>query len=264
MGGRAEDGDGSLNLIQVVIARKQRSPAKKLREDAANGPDVEGVRVVRRVEDDFGRSVPSGDDVLGQRGRGLLVAASQTEVADFEVAVLVEQEVAGLEVAVDDVGGVDVEAAAEELVHKVLAVIVRQVLARVDDSVHVGLHEVGDDVDVLVAGLGWRLLHVNEADDVFVVEEFCGRQIELGRDVEEEECSDPKIRIIGRNQSPKKPNPKKFFIKNKAPTSLIHLLSSLISLTILLASMRSSKALGTFLIATFALIEWSMAEQTTP
>ena len=43
-----------------------------------------------------------------------------------------------------------------------------------------------------------------------------------------------------------------------------YLLSSLISLTILLASIKSSKAFGTFLIATFAFIEWSMAEQTTP
>ena len=39
---------------------------------------------------------------------------------------------------------------------------------------------------------------------------------------------------------------------------------SFISLTILLASIKSSNALGTFFIATFALIEWSSAEHTTP
>lgn len=38
---------------------------------------------------------------------------------------------------------------------------------------HVGLHQVRDDVNILVAGLSWRLLHVYEADDVLVVEEFC-------------------------------------------------------------------------------------------
>ena len=43
-----------------------------------------------------------------------------------------------------------------------------------------------------------------------------------------------------------------------------HLLSSLISLTILFASMRSSNAFGTFLMATFALSVWSRAEHTTP
>jgi hypothetical protein len=48
--------------------------------------------------------------------------------------------------------------------------------------------------------------------------------------------------------------------KNK----MINLLSNLISLTILLASIKSSKAFGTFLIATFALSLWSSAEQTTP
>ena len=39
--------------------------------------------------------------------------------ADLEVAVAVEQEVAGLEVAVDDVGGVDVLEAFEDLVDAV-------------------------------------------------------------------------------------------------------------------------------------------------
>ena len=43
-----------------------------------------------------------------------------------------------------------------------------------------------------------------------------------------------------------------------------YLLNNLISLTILLASIKSSKAFGTFLMATLAFIEWSNAEQTTP
>ena len=44
----------------------------------------------------------------------------------------------------------------------------------------------------------------------------------------------------------------------------LNLLNSFISLTILLASIKSSKAFGTFLIATLAFIEWSIAEHTTP
>ena len=61
----------------------------------------------------------------------------------------------------DDRRRVNVETASEQLVHEVLAVIVSKILARVDDSVHVSLHQIGDDVDVLVAGRSWWLLNVN-------------------------------------------------------------------------------------------------------
>ena len=45
---------------------------------------------------------------------------------------------------------------------------------------------------------------------------------------------------------------------------MMNLLSSLISRTMRLASIKSSKALGTFLIATLTLDLWSYAEHTTP
>eukprot|EP00355_Strombidium_rassoulzadegani_P007892 CAMPEP_0168620054 /NCGR_PEP_ID=MMETSP0449_2-20121227/6929_1 /TAXON_ID=1082188 /ORGANISM="Strombidium rassoulzadegani, Strain ras09" /LENGTH=106 /DNA_ID=CAMNT_0008661027 /DNA_START=610 /DNA_END=930 /DNA_ORIENTATION=- len=72
----------------------------------------------------------------------------------------------------DDVGAVDVEAASQQLVHEVLAVVVGQVLPRVDHSVHVGFHQVSDDVNVLVASLCRRLLNVYQSDDVLMVEEL--------------------------------------------------------------------------------------------
>jgi len=37
---------------------------------------------------------------------------------------------------------------------------------------HVRLHQVGNDVDVFVAGRGRRAGHINKRDDVFVVKEF--------------------------------------------------------------------------------------------
>lgn len=37
----------------------------------------------------------------------------------------------------------------------------------------IGLHEVGDDVDVCVVGLGLRPEDVQQFDDVVVLEKFC-------------------------------------------------------------------------------------------
>lgn len=101
---------------------------------------------------------------------------------DLEVAVFVEQDVGGLEVAVeisigngcikpvrqpklpatishepkkhhcdapvDDVGGVDVLDPAEKLVEKELHVLLREPLARVDDAVQVRVHQLRHDVHV--------------------------------------------------------------------------------------------------------------------
>ena len=73
----------------------------------------------------------------------------------------------------DNVRRVNVEAASEQLIHKILAVVVRQVLPGVYDPVHICLHQVCNNIDIFVASGAWRFLHVYKPDDVLVVEELC-------------------------------------------------------------------------------------------
>jgi len=56
--------------------------------------------------------------------------SGQTEIADLEIAGRVQQQVRGLEVAMQDVGGVDVLQAAEDLIQEVADVVVAQALKR--------------------------------------------------------------------------------------------------------------------------------------
>lgn len=70
----------------------------------------------------------------------------------------------------DDVGGVHEEESAQDLVDEVLHVVLAEFLAGVDDAVEVGLHEFGDDVDVVVAGAPLGPEHVQQPDDVVVLE----------------------------------------------------------------------------------------------
>lgn len=72
----------------------------------------------------------------------------------------------------DNIGGVNVKTTAQQLIHEILAMIIREVLPRIDYSMHIGLHQVRNDVDVLVPGLRRRFLHVDEANNVLVVEEL--------------------------------------------------------------------------------------------
>jgi len=38
--------------------------------------------------------------------------------------------------------------------------------------VHISLHQIGDDVDVIEASWLWWLLHVDQADDIFMIKEL--------------------------------------------------------------------------------------------
>lgn len=72
----------------------------------------------------------------------------------------------------DDVSRVNVETASKQLIHEILDVVISKILARVDDSMHVRLHQICNDVDIFVAGLGGRLCHIDQSDDVLMLKEF--------------------------------------------------------------------------------------------
>ena len=116
---------------------------------AAHRPHVDGRRVVLVLDEELGRAVPPRHDVLGERLRARVDAAREAKVADLEVAVLVHQQVARLEVAVEHLRRVHRLEAAQDLVDKVLDVVVGERLLRVDDVVQVGVEQLGHQVDVL-------------------------------------------------------------------------------------------------------------------
>ena len=124
------------------------------------------------IQDDFRSSVPSSHDVFGECGSGLLVATGETEITDLERTVFVEEQVGGFQVSMDDISCMHVVATSQNLEHEVLHMVVCQVLSRVNDSVHVSLHQLSDNVDILVARYRGWFAHFKYFDDVLVVEEF--------------------------------------------------------------------------------------------
>ena len=73
----------------------------------------------------------------------------------------------------NDVGWMHKEEPSQDLIDKVLNVIVAEFLAREDDSVKVCLHEISDDVYVSVASPGFRLEDVEESNDIIVLKKLC-------------------------------------------------------------------------------------------
>ena len=65
--------------------------------------DVHSLPIVGASENNFWSSVPPGDDVFSQSCCGLFISSGQSKIANLEIAIFVEQQVAGLQVSVDDV-----------------------------------------------------------------------------------------------------------------------------------------------------------------
>lgn len=155
-----------------------------------------GFGVALEAQHNLGRAVPARRHVLSHVARVLLrvhrKTTSQSKIADLELAVGVDEQVARLEVAVQHVGRVDVLQTAQDLVDEGLEVGVGEGLAGADDGGQIALHELWGESAlfvgwvVLCAGHCWRggegrgasvrtlvevaLVEVVRAGDVHVVE----------------------------------------------------------------------------------------------
>lgn len=88
-------------LINMILARKQRSSQQHLRKDTARAPDIHLLIIPAPGEHDLRGAVVPRRDVAGHL---ILLDAGEAEVADLQIAVFVDEDVAGFEVAVDDPG----------------------------------------------------------------------------------------------------------------------------------------------------------------
>ena len=104
-------------LIDMIFTREQWFPLQHLREYARRAPHVNLGIIFLPSEHDFGSAVVSGRDIA----RHLRVLyPRETKITDLEIAVLIDEDVAGLQVAVDDTGGMHVFEPAQDLVEEVL------------------------------------------------------------------------------------------------------------------------------------------------
>ena len=104
-------------LIDVILAGKQGLPLQHFGEDAASTPYVDLDIVFLPGQHDLGGPiVPCRDVACHLR----VLDPSQAEIADLQIAVLVHEDVAGLEVSVHHAGGVHVFQSPQDLVEEIL------------------------------------------------------------------------------------------------------------------------------------------------
>jgi len=170
LAGRAHDAEDFLELVFVCGAREERAACVHFGHDTAGGPDVDAGVVGAGAEEDVRGAVPEGDDLVGEGVDGDAEGAGEAEVGEFELAFVVDEEVLGFEVAVEDAVFMAEGDALEELVHEGFDGYIVELAARataVHEFLEVFVH-VFEDEHELVFGVD----DVVEGDDVFVLELF--------------------------------------------------------------------------------------------
>ena len=166
LGGGPELAEDLVELVDLGIAGEQGALGHHLDEDGADGPHVDGGGVGLRSEEDFGRAVPQGNDLVGEGSDGGAEGPGQTKVGQLEASVAGNEEVLRLEVAVHDAPGVAEGQSADALEEVGLDEVRGE---HAVDGFHVLLQvlveELEDEVELAVG-----LDAVLELDDVVVLE----------------------------------------------------------------------------------------------
>jgi hypothetical protein len=108
------------DLVNLRVTGEQRLARAHLSEDTAHRPHVDASRVLSTAEQDLRRTVPQSDHLVGVCAERDTKSAGEPEVGELEVVVLVDEEVLGLEVAVEDAVSVAVAHALTQLHHELL------------------------------------------------------------------------------------------------------------------------------------------------
>jgi len=134
--GRATQVDDEVDLFDVVLTGEHDFSAHDFSKSAACGPHVDLMRVFVTREHNLGSTIVASHDVLGQIFTLLFAqVATEAKVTDFEITVLVQQNVTRLEISMNNIGRVQVLKSAQDLVDEVLDVLDLQLLLRTDNSV---------------------------------------------------------------------------------------------------------------------------------
>ena len=161
-------------FIGIRVTWEKHRSLHELRKYTACRPHVETL-IVRLVEKThLGRSVPSCDHVgrLFEYVFNFAKSSAETKVANFEITLGIDKNVGRLQISVHDVRSVHVIYSSHDLIHEVLVMVRLQFLPRIDKLMQICLHQLRNNVHVIVVSPRWRPLNIYQLNDVFVVKEF--------------------------------------------------------------------------------------------
>ena len=142
--GRAEVLEDAVYHFYLLRSIKQWSLVAQLKKDTANGPHVDGYRVLCGSEEELRCSVPECHDFAREGSHGHREGAREPKICDLELPVLPDEDVLRLEIPVHDSVRVALVDAQEDLTEVALDVLHGQPLyARGRAKFPLLIHQVG-------------------------------------------------------------------------------------------------------------------------
>lgn len=113
-------------LINLRVSYKQGLALSHLSVNAPNAPYVNRCRVLFGPKEDFWRTVPQGDDLVGVCLDRQAKRPSQSKICQLHVSIRVDQEILWLQVSVHDAMRVTVGSGLQNLISELLYCLRRQ------------------------------------------------------------------------------------------------------------------------------------------
>lgn len=153
-GRRASPGDYPLYLVQGRMPWEHRLAREELPDEAPKAPNIRSRGVLLRPQQYLGCAIPPRGDILSEHCLllGLCLCgegAYEPKIADLGIALLIDEYIGGLDIAVDEPRRVEVVEGLGDLVHDELLVLLLQHLLP-DQRVEVDVHVLEQQVDVLL------------------------------------------------------------------------------------------------------------------
>lgn len=115
LGRGSENAEDLEDFVDLGVAWEERLAGSHFGEDAADGPHVDTSGVLAATKQNLRRAVPKGDDLVSVSTERNTEGASETKIGQLQVALLVDEQVLRLQVAVQDAVGMAVASTLEEL-----------------------------------------------------------------------------------------------------------------------------------------------------
>ena len=173
--GRTHQSEDFLELIFIRGAGEEWTACVHFRHDATSGPDINARVVGAAAKQDVRGAVPEGNDFVGEGVDGDAKRTSETKIGEFELAFVIDEEVLGFQVAVQNTIFVAKGNALKELVHEGFDGDVIELTASAP-GIHVFLQifvHVFEDQHEFVLGVD----DIMEGDNVFVLQLFHERDL---------------------------------------------------------------------------------------
>lgn len=204
---RTHNLEDEIKLFRFILARKQRLTCQQLSKQTTDRPHIDTRTVFVGAQQELRWAIPERNHAIRISATSFAVRTRQTKVGNLQIAVVVDEQVGALDVAVQNFVPVAVLQPTQKLCHVALNLRLRESDGRrVHETREIVVHVLEDHVDTafrflwvvprVAGGRAFPSHNLFQVDDVLVVQSFekldlsnCGQwKLRMKRRIERKTC----------------------------------------------------------------------------